>query len=135
MLTIGRLAAAAGCKIQTIRYYEEIGLMPRAERSAGNQRPFSEEHLDRVRFIRHGRDLGFSLDEIGELLTLSDEPERSCGEIDAIAQVHLRSVETKITRLRALKRELKHMITQCAGGKVETCNIIKELSARGETAT
>lgn len=129
MHSIGRLARSADCKIQTIRYYEEIGLMPLAERSAGNQRRYSDDHLDRIRFIRHGRALGFSLDEIRELLAMSDQPDRPCGEIDAIAQVHLRSVKSKIRHLQSLKTELEHMITQCAGGKVETCQIIRKLSA------
>ncbi len=129
MLTIGHLSTAADCKIQTIRYYEEIGLMPQAERTAGNQRRYTQAHLDRVRFIRHGRALGFSLDEIRELLDMSDLPDRPCAEIDAIARVHLDAVEQKIKHLRNLKKELQHMIRQCAGGKVESCEIIRNLSA------
>src|SRR5690606_16708953 len=80
--TIGDLAQQTGCKVQTIRYYEEIGLMPEPARTAGNQRRYSQKHGDRLAFIRHSRELGFPLDAIRELLSLADHPEQSCGSAD-----------------------------------------------------
>lgn len=134
-LSIGRMAEAGGCKVQTIRYYEEIGILPEPRRSAGNQRIYAPEHLDRVRFIRHSRDLGFSIDQIRELLALSDDPNRPCGEVDAIARAHLKDVERKIARLEGFRTELKRMITSCTGGKVEQCRIIDTLSDHSKCLT
>jgi DNA-binding transcriptional MerR regulator len=86
---IGRMAAAAGCKVQTVRYYEEIGLLPRAARSEGNQRRYGPEDARRLAFIRHARELGFPLPAIRELMSLSDRPERSCAAADAIARAEV----------------------------------------------
>ncbi|MFN4194200.1 MAG: MerR family DNA-binding protein, partial [Tabrizicola sp.] len=106
MLTIGKLGAAAGVKVQTIRYYAQIGLLLEAERSAGNQRLYSREALDRLAFIRHARDLGFSLEAIRDLLSLSDNPDQSCAAADAIARAQLEEIESRLARLGALKAEL-----------------------------
>lgn len=89
LLTIGKLAAYSGCKVQTIRYYEHIGLLPPPPRSVGNHRVYGPEHVRRLAFIRHGRELGFPLDAIRELLALSDEPDQSCEEVTQIARRHL----------------------------------------------
>lgn len=90
MLTIGTLAKKAGTKVQTIRYYEQIGLMYVPGRTEGGQRRYAETELDRLSFIRHSRQLGFSLDAIRELLHLSDHPDRPCDEADAIARRQLK---------------------------------------------
>ncbi|HYK80892.1 MAG TPA: MerR family transcriptional regulator, partial [Micropepsaceae bacterium] len=82
--SIGDLSRDTGCKVQTIRYYEQVGLMPEAGRTAGNQRVYDRGLADRLAFIRHSRELGFSLDAIRELLTVSDDPNRSCEEADRI---------------------------------------------------
>ena len=87
MLTIGTLAKKTGTKVQTIRYYEQIGLLPEPGRSAGGQRRYGDSELDRLSFVRHARQLGFSLDAIRELLDLSDHPDKSCAEADAIAKL------------------------------------------------
>mgnify|MGYP002130705687 CR=1 FL=1 len=79
MLTIGKLGASTGVKVPTIRYYEQIGLLPEAERSAGNQRLYSQKALELLAFIRHARDLGFTLEAIRDLLSLSDQPGQPCG--------------------------------------------------------
>ena len=126
--TIGILARAGGVKVQTIRYYEQVGLLPVPRRSPGNQRIYTKAHMDRLKFIRHSRALGFSLDQIRELLALSEDPKRPCDEIDAVARKHLDNVEGKIARLEGLKEELGRMISECAGGKVSACRIIKVLS-------
>ena len=86
MLTIGKLGEAAGVKVPTIRYYEQIGLLPEAERSAGNQRLYGRKAMERLAFIRHARDLGFTLEAIRDLLSLSDRPDQSCAAADAIAK-------------------------------------------------
>ena len=127
MLTIGKLGAAARVKVPTIRYYEQIGLLLEAERSAGNQRLYSRAALDRLAFIRHARDLGFSLKAIRDLLSLSDDPDQSCAGADAIARAKGAEVETRLARLGALKAELERMVVQCAGGRIANCRVIEVL--------
>jgi Cu(I)-responsive transcriptional regulator len=127
---IGDLARRTGCKVQTIRYYEEIGLMPAPSRTAGNQRRYDERHVDRLAFIRHSRELGFSLPAIRELLSLSDRPEQPCDAVDQLARRQLEQVEQRMARLATLKSELERMIQQCAGGRVRDCRIIEALSDR-----
>lgn len=132
--TIGALAGATGSKVQTIRYYEEIGLLPPAERTAGNQRVYGKAHLDRLAFIRHARELGFPLDEIRELLALGDRPDQACDRADRIASAHLARVERKIAQLEALRGELKRMIGRCRRAKkrgesrVTDCRVIEALA-------
>ena len=128
MLTIGKLGEATGVKIPTIRYYEQIGLLPAPERSAGNQRLYGQSAQDRLAFIRHARELGFSLDAIRDLLSLSDGPDQSCAAADIIAKEQLAAVEARIARLAALKAELERMITQCAQGTIADCRVIEVLS-------
>ncbi len=126
--TIGWLADRTQCKVQTIRYYEQIGLMPKAPRSEGNRRLYGNSQADRLAFIRHSRELGFSLDQIRELLTLSDDAEDPCVEIDAIASSHLGNIRDKISRLQGLESELVRVLNQCDGHKVSDCRIIEVLS-------
>ena len=127
-LTIGRLAREGGCKVQTIRYYEQIGLMPAPARTEGNQRRYGPRHAQRLAFIRHGRELGFPLDAVRELLSLSDDADRSCVAADAIARDHLVAVERRLARLTALKTELERMIEQCRGGSIADCRVIEVLA-------
>jgi DNA-binding transcriptional MerR regulator len=127
MLTIGKLSQASGVKVPTIRYYEEIGLLPEAERSGGNQRLYGRKAQERLTFIRHARELGFPLDAIRDLLSLSDRPDQSCAAVDAIASAQLVAVEARISRLMALKAELRRMVTQCAGGRIADCHVIEVL--------
>ena len=125
---IGELAKRADTKVQTIRYYEDIGVMPKAIRAANNRRLYDETHLERLTFVRHSRELGFSLDDIRNLLELSDQPDRPCEEVDAIARAHLDSVESKIASLQVLQDELRRMINHCSGGDVSDCRIIEVLA-------
>ncbi len=127
MLTIGKLGQSAGVKVPTIRYYEQIGLLPEAERSAGNQRLYGSRAQERLAFIRHARDLGFSLEAIRDLLSLSDDPDQSCAAADAIAKAQLRAVQARIARLKALEAELHRMIDQCACGTIKDCRVIETL--------
>ena len=132
VMAIGRLAEASGCKVPTIRYYERIGLMPEPARTTGNQRVYEQRHLDRLVFIRHARDLGFTLDAIRELLRLSAHPEEPCDGADEIARRHLESVRDRIARLRSLETELERMVAHCAGGPVAQCRVIETLADHGK---
>ncbi|MBL3607567.1 MerR family transcriptional regulator [Rhodovulum sulfidophilum] len=127
MLTIGKLGKAAGVKVPTIRYYEQIGLLAPPERSNGNQRLYPKAALHRLAFIRHARELGFPLDAIRELLDLADHPEQPCAAADAVARRQLTAVEARLARLTALKTELERMIEQCAGGSAAECRVLESI--------
>lgn len=127
-LTIGQLAVAMGTKVETIRFYEKVGLLPAPARTAGNYRAYDQGHLNRLSFIRRSRDLGFSVDQVRALLGLADDRDRSCEAIDIIAKEHLNEIDRKIADLHALRRELDSMITQCSCGTVADCRIIEALS-------
>ena len=127
MLSIGKLAQATGVKVPTIRYYEQIGLLPEAGRSAGNQRLYGRNTQNRLAFIRHARELGFPLDAIRDLLSLSDRPDQSCAAVDDIAKAQLKAVQARIGRLKALEAELHRMIDQCACGTIKDCRVIETL--------
>ncbi|WP_078059404.1 MerR family transcriptional regulator [Tropicimonas marinistellae] len=135
MLTIGTLAKKTGTKVQTIRYYEQIGLMPEPGRSAGGQRRYGEAELDRLAFVRHARQLGFPLEAIRELLQLSDEPDRPCHEADEIARRQLKQVEQRMARLEALRTELKRMVKECGGGNTARCRVLEILRDHSECLT
>jgi Cu(I)-responsive transcriptional regulator len=127
-LTIGNLANATDTKVETIRYYERIGLLSAPARTVANYRAYSPEHLNRLSFIRRARDLGFSLAQVRELLSLSDQRDRSCKAVDVIAREHLAEVDRKIADLSVLRRELDSVISQCGQGTVAECRIIDALS-------
>lgn len=135
MLTIGTLGKKTGTKVQTIRYYEQIGLMPEPGRTEGGQRRYGVAELDRLSFIRHGRQLGFSLEAIRELLDLSDDPNRPCHEADIIARRQLKQVEQRMARLEALKTELQRMVHQCSGGNSSECRVLEVLRDHSECLT
>lgn len=135
MLTIGDLSRRTGTKVQTIRYYEKIGIMPEPGRTEGNQRRYGSDELDRLSFIRHARQLGFSLDAIRELLGLSDIPDRSCAEVNDIARRQLQHVEQRIARLEALHVELARMVHECSGGTVGECRVLGVLRDHDECLT
>tara|TARA_R110002012_G_scaffold55317_2_gene141214 strand:- start:2300 stop:2728 length:429 start_codon:yes stop_codon:yes gene_type:complete len=135
MLTIGVLAKKTGTKVQTIRYYEQIGLMPEPGRTTGGQRRYGDTELDRLAFIRHSRQLGFGLEAIRELLDLSDHPDRPCAEADSIARRQLKQVEQRMARLEALKTELERMIHECSGGRTADCQVLTVLRDHSECLT
>jgi MerR family transcriptional regulator, mercuric resistance operon regulatory protein len=126
-LTRGALAARTGCNIETIRYYEKIGLLPPPPRSAGGHRLYGRDLVKRLNFVRRSRDLGFTLDEIRELLHLVDGGTYTCGEVEQLARDHVREIRRKIADLRTLQRVLKTMAAQCSGGAVPDCPIIDAL--------
>ena len=131
MLSIGTLARRTGTKVQTIRYYEQIGLLPEPARTGGGQRRYGDEDLDRLAFIRHARQLGFTLDTIRELLDLSDNPGWPCEDVDRIALRQLKEVEARIARLEALRKELKRMLRECRGDTVSDCRVLEVLRDHG----
>jgi len=113
--------------VETIRYYERIGLLPPPARTGGNYRHYSATHLQRLNFIRHARRLGFEIAEIRSLLDLADDPERDCGDADRIASQHLQTVEDKIARLSALRDELARIVGACRGGQIASCRVLEAL--------
>ena len=127
MLSIGHLSRATGVKVPTIRYYEQIGLLPRTERSSGNQRLYDQPAVERLAFVRHARDLGFSLEDIRDLLAMSDDPDRSCAAADQIAGRQLAAVNARLRRLEALRDELERMLAQCSSGRIADCRVIEVL--------
>lgn len=131
MLTIGDLGKATRTKVETIRYYERIGLLPSPARTSGNYRSYGDRELGRLSFIRRARDLGFSLDQVRTLLSLSDDRDQDCGSVDRIARAHLGEVERKLADLEALRRELRALIDSCDGGSVAQCRIIEALEPYG----
>lgn len=130
MFSIGQLSKQTGVKIPTIRYYEQMGLIDVPERSEGNQRRYNKEGLSRLSFIRHSRDLGFSVENIRGLLELSQHPEKPCGDAHSIAVQHLKDVQDRIAKLRRLERELKR-ISKCDAGSVADCAVIETLADHG----
>ncbi len=127
-LTIGQLSKETHCKVPTIRYYEEISLMPAPLRTAGNQRRYGPEHVGRLNFIQHCRELGFRQKEIRDLLRLTEQPNQSCESVTKIARTHLDELNQRIARLATLKLELERMIEVCHGGQVADCRIIEGLA-------
>ena len=127
-ILIGALAKAGKCKVQTVRYYEKLSLLPAPRRTSGNQRVYTPEHLELLTFIRHCRKLGFSLKQIKRFLELGDDQEQSCEEVDRISRQCLADVEKKIVRLQALQMDLNRIISSCkGGGVVADCQIIRSL--------
>lgn len=126
--SIGQLSKETQCKVPTIRYYEEIGLLNKPQRSAGNQRQYTSEQCQRLHFIRHSRALGFSLDEVKELIHLQDCKRHDPHQAHDIAQQHLIDVRNKIEKLQNLEQELITMIETCHDPKSEDCLILKSLS-------
>lgn len=130
---IGEAARRSGVKAPTIRYYEQIGLLPTASRTDGNRRLYGEDDFRRLAFIKHARELGFEVDAIRTLLSLQDRPEQSCAEADAIAQARLVEVERRIASLNALRTELRKMVQECATGRIADCRVIETLADTSHT--
>ncbi|MEG1028813.1 MAG: helix-turn-helix domain-containing protein [Brevundimonas sp.] len=124
-LSIGELGRRTETKVETIRYYERIGLLP--ARTEGNYRAYGEAELNRLSFIRRARDLGFSIEQVRDLLALSDRRDQSCATVDELTRAHLAEVERKIADLEALRRELSALLSQCRQGTVSECLIIEAL--------
>ena len=126
---IGALSKRTGVNIETIRYYERIGVMPAPPRTEGGQRVYDDDHVKRLSFIRRCRALGFSLDDIRALLKLVDGGDHTCGEVYDMTVAHIADIRAKITDLKRMERVLKDMAARCAGGDVPDCPILEALSA------
>ena len=133
-LTIGPLSDRAGCNIETIRYYERIGLMPRAARSEGGHRLYGEEHVKRLGFIRRSRELGFTLGQIRTMLRLVDGRRYTCAQVKRITVEHLEEIHRKVADLRTIEQVLRDMAAQCDGGAVPKCAVIDALFDRPHEA-
>ena len=127
-LRIGDLGKATDTKVETIRYYEQIGILPAPSRTDGNFRAYAPMHLARLSFVRRARDLGFTLRQVRELLSLSDQKQRSCNAVADIAREHLAEVDRKIADLKSLRAELSSIINQCSCGTIAECRIIEALA-------
>ena len=133
-LSIGEVAKATGIKVVTLRYYEQLGLVPATVRTNGNYRAYSVDDLRRLRFIRRCRDLGFTLDQVRELLRLSSKKNQKCSEVDRITRRHLTDVEKKISDLKLLAKVLQRISSRCRGdGLIADCRIIEALSPDAST--
>jgi MerR family mercuric resistance operon transcriptional regulator len=133
-LPIGALSAATGVNIETIRYYEKIGLMPAPPRNEGRQRVYDATHLKRLTFIRRGRELGFSLDQIRELLGLVRGADLTCAHVKAMTDTHIADIRAKIRDLRKLDRVLTELSARCRGDAVPDCPILDALAAQTANA-
>ena len=131
-LSIGALARATNTKVETIRWYERVGLLPPPSRTEGNYRAYGEAELNRLSFIRRARDLGFSIEQVRDLLALSDRRDQSCATVDELTRAHLAEVERKIADLEALRRELSALLSQCRRGTISDCLIIEALGPRDQ---
>lgn len=127
--SIGQVAGRAGCKVETVHYYEKTGLMPNPPRTEGGHRVYALSHVKRLNFIRRSRELGFSIEQIKELLRFIDEPDHYCGEVKAMATLQARAVQQKIDDLERLKKALITMLSRCKGSRysIDDCPIIDAL--------
>ena len=129
-LTIGKLARLADVKVPTIRFYEQIGLLPEPDRTESDRRVYGDAAVRRLSFIRHARQLGFSVDAIRSLLALSDDPDRPCEQANSLAAEQLADVEAKISLLEALRDELQRMVLAGCHGRAGDCRVIEALGDR-----
>lgn len=133
-LTIGRLAALTDSNVPTIRYYEEIGLLPKPVRKAGGHRLYGDGDLRRLTFIRRCRDFGFPIEQVRALVALTEAPARDCVEARDLAQANLDAVRGKLRELRELEKSLRGLVASCdaacAGGPAADCTIMEDLGGR-----
>lgn len=126
--TIGKLAKAVDVKVPTIRFYEQIGLLPEPDRTESDRRVYQDDTVRRLAFIKHARQLGFPIEAIRTLLDLADNPDRACEDANVLAQEQLAAVETKIAQLEALRAELKRMVAAGCHGLAGDCRVIETLA-------
>jgi Cu(I)-responsive transcriptional regulator len=131
MLNIGEAAAASGVSAKMIRHYEDVGLLPQARRTEAGYRQYDAPDVQTLRFIRHSRDLGFSLEEIGRLVGLWQDRSRPSREVKALARKHIAELEAKAQELLAMKSALEHLVACCRGDDRPECPIIDSLQGDG----
>ncbi|KGJ91675.1 MerR family transcriptional regulator [Colwellia psychrerythraea] len=127
--SIGQLAKESGCKVETVHYYEKIGLMPEPPRTEGGHRVYALPHVKRLTFIRRSRELGFKIEQIKDLLKFIDEPNHYCGEVRAMAMQQASAVQEKINDLQRLHSALNDMVIQCkdSNNSIDNCPIVDSL--------
>ena len=128
---IGQLSRRTGCRIETIRYYERIRLLPAPARTIGGYRAYGDADIRRLLFVRRARELGFSLDDVRVLLRLADHAHDACADARSMAVTHLADVESKIDDLKAVQRALMHAVRRCDRRWDGQCPLIVELSSEG----
>lgn len=126
--SIGVLSTRSGVNIETIRYYERVGLLRKPPRTARGYRLYRPADIDRLRFIRRARDLGFALDDIRRLLDLSDQKSRSCRRVAAIATRHLVDVRAKLSDLERMEGVLSGLVASCSEGTMPDCPLLETLA-------
>ena len=126
-MRIGELARQTTCQVETIRYYERVGILPEPQRAHNNYRHYSESHRRRLRFVRRCRGLGFSLEEVRALLAMIDGGAHSCAEVEALGHEHLETVRAKIADLEQMAARLSELISRCHGGDTPDCSFLEEL--------
>lgn len=131
VLSIGKLARLTDVKVPTIRFYEQIGLLPEPARTDSDRRTYGDQAVKRLSFIKHARQLGFSVEAIRDLLALTDNPDAPCEQANALAAEQLTEVEAKIRRLEALRGELRRMVKANCHGRAGDCRVIEVLSDHG----
>lgn len=129
VMTSGTLSERTGVNIETIRYYERVGLLPAPPRSTGRHRLYDEPHRQRLVFIRRARELGFSLEEIRALLGLGGKHDLTCGDVRALTQHHIEAIRDKVRDLKRLERTLSALAAQCRADTVPDCPILDSLNA------
>jgi MerR family mercuric resistance operon transcriptional regulator len=118
----------SGCHIETIRYYERIGLLPPIARTANGYRHYTEQHLQQLCFIHRARELGFSIDDIRELMSLKEQPQSRCDTVDAITEKHLAAIQRRVEQLNAVAEELRRIASSCTGEHISECMILEALA-------
>jgi Cu(I)-responsive transcriptional regulator len=129
-MRIGELARITGTKAETIRYYEREGILTPAGRTDSNYRDYCDKDVATLTFVRRARSLGFSMAQVRELLALSDHADKPCESVDLLVRRQLAEVESKITDLAALARNLGEMLQSCEGERIGECRIVESLSRR-----
>ncbi|SKA28742.1 DNA-binding transcriptional regulator, MerR family [Enhydrobacter aerosaccus] len=128
MMSIGTLSKKSGVHIETIRYYERAGVLPKARRAPNGRRVYGHEDTGRLAFIRQARELGFELISVRALLALQERPELSCKAASQLASAQLAAVESRLNRLIVLRDELRRMVRACKNGRVGDCRVIEALT-------
>jgi Cu(I)-responsive transcriptional regulator len=128
-MNIGQAAEASGVSAKMIRYYESIGLIPKTVRTEAGYRVYSDSEVHTLRFIRRARDLGFSVEQISELVALSRDRDRASADVKRIALEHVEILERKASELQEMAATLKHLARHCHGDSRPECPIIKDLEA------
>ncbi|NUZ05975.1 Cu(I)-responsive transcriptional regulator [Piscinibacter koreensis] len=133
-MNIGQAAKASGVSAKMIRHYESVGLFPNAQRTDAGYRQYSDKDVSTLRFVRQSRDLGFSIEQIRELLALWQDRRRPSRQVKALAQAHIAELDAKLQELRAMKATLEHLAQRCHGDDRPDCPIIENLATKAAAA-